>query len=94
MFGRLLFWAFIEPFEAAWWTSFVDEDTLQLIADANELERQMPAAVDNVGEDESEEIQEADENAGDEKDIADEVELDEVDESKQEEVVEAGEEKK
>jgi hypothetical protein len=84
----------IEPFEAAWWTSFVDEDTLQLIADAKELERQMPVTVDNVGEDESEEIQEADENAGDEKDIADEVELDEVDESKQEEVVEAGEEKK
>ena len=89
----------IEPFEAAWWTSFVDEDALQLIADAKELERQMPvsaiaATVDDVGEEESTEIEEADGIAGDEKDIADDVELDEVDESKQEDVVEAGEEKK
>ena len=83
----------IEPFEAAWWTSFVDEDALQLIADAKELERQMPvsaiaATVDDVGEEESTEIEEADGIAGDETDIA------EVDESKQEDVVEAGEEKK
>lgn len=89
----------IEPFEAAWWTSFVDEDALQLIADAKELERQMPVSaiadtVDDVGEEESTEIEEADGIAGDEKDIADDVELDEVDESKQEDVFEAGEEKK
>ena len=45
----------IDPFEAAWWTNFIDEDALQLIEDAKELERQMPlvsAAVMNDAEEE------------------------------------------
>jgi hypothetical protein len=59
----------IDPFERAWWTKFVDEETLKLIQEAKELEEQailISAAIGEEYEDVESEIDEGDESNVDE----------------------------
>lgn len=60
----------IDPFERAWWTKFVDEETLKLIQEAKELEEQVtltaPAVEDDDGDNESEADEGDESNADDE----------------------------
>jgi hypothetical protein len=60
----------IDPFERAWWTKFVDEETLKLIQMAKELEEQATltsvAMEDDDGDNESEADEEDESTAEDE----------------------------
>jgi hypothetical protein len=65
----------IDPFERAWWTKFVDEESLKLIQEARDLEAQQAiltsaTSEEDVGDNESE-AEEGDESNEDDEELAD-----------------------